>query len=82
MQASFRTIPEYSKVGRLNVINHYSILKQRMLSMLLETAEQHYGDLFNSNPEVFKNESLKYIAFYLGIIDTSLSRIRKKIIKK
>jgi len=50
--------------------------------MLLETAEQHYGDLFNSNPEVFKNESLKYIAFYLGIIDTSLSRIRKKIIKK
>jgi len=50
--------------------------------MLLETAEQRCGDLFNSNPEVLQNVSLKYIAFYLGIIDTSLSWIRKKIIKK
>ncbi len=82
MQTNFHTIPEFRELGRLNLINHYSILKQRMLSILQETAEQRYGDLINSNPEIIQNAPLKYIASYLGITDTSLSRIRKEFIKK
>lgn len=82
MQANFHAIPEFRDFGRLNIINQYSILKQRMLSMLKETAEQRYGDLINTNPEVLQNAPLKYIASYLGITDTSLSRIRKEFIKK
>jgi CRP-like cAMP-binding protein len=82
MQANFHAIPEFREFGRLNIINHYSILKQRMLSMLQETAEQRYGALINSNPEILQNVPLKYIASYLGITDTSLSRIRKEFIKK
>ena len=82
MQASFHTIPEFREFGRLNLINHYGTLKQRMLSMLQETAEQRYNDLNKSNPEILQNAPLKYIASYLGITDTSLSRIRKDFIKK
>jgi len=82
MQANFHTIPEFREFGRLNIINQYGILKQRMLSMLQETAEQRYINLINSNPEVIQNVPLKYIASYLGITDTSLSRIRKDFIKK
>jgi CRP-like cAMP-binding protein len=82
MQESFHTIPEFREFGRLNIINHYGILKQRMLSMLQETAEQRYANLINSNPEILQNAPLKYIASYLGITDTSLSRIRKEFIKK
>jgi CRP-like cAMP-binding protein len=82
MQANFHAIPEFREFGRLNIINHYGILKQRMLSMLQETAEQRYGALINSNPEILQNAPLKYIASYLGITDTSLSRIRKEFIKK
>ena len=82
MQESFHTIPEFREFGRLNIINHYGILKQRMLSMLQETAEQRYANLINSNPEILQNAPLKYIASYLGITDTSLSRIRKDFIKK
>ena len=82
MQESFHTIPEFREFGRLNIINHYSILKQRMLSMLQETAEQRYADLVNSNPEILQNAPLKHIASYLGITDTSLSRIRKGFAKK
>ncbi|MHB1921714.1 MAG: Crp/Fnr family transcriptional regulator [Chitinophagaceae bacterium] len=82
MQASFHTIPEYREFGRLHIINHYSILKQRMLSMVQQTAQQRYGDLINSNPEVLQNAPLKHIATFLGITDTSLSRIRKEWIKK
>jgi CRP-like cAMP-binding protein len=82
MQESFHTIPEFREFGRLNIINQYGILKQRMLSMLQETAELRYVNLINSNPEVIQNVPLKYIASYLGITDTSLSRIRKDLVKK
>jgi CRP-like cAMP-binding protein len=82
MQTSFHTYPEYREFGRLNIINHYGILKQRMLSMLQQTAEQRYNDLINLHPELLQNVPLKYIASYLGITDTSLSRIRKGFIKK
>ncbi|MBS0028020.1 Crp/Fnr family transcriptional regulator [Chitinophaga sp. 22321] len=82
MQASFHTIPEFREFGRLNIVNQYSILKERMLSMLQETAEQRYSHLINSSPEIFQDVPLKYIATYLGITDTSLSRIRKEFAKK
>ncbi|PSL44746.1 CRP-like cAMP-binding protein [Chitinophaga niastensis] len=82
MQTNFHTIPEFREFGRLNIINQFGILKQRMLSMLHETAEQRYGDLINSNPEILQNAPLKHIATYLGITDTSLSRIRKEFMKK
>jgi CRP-like cAMP-binding protein len=82
MQESFHTIPEFREFGRLNIVNQYSILKERMLSNLQETAEQRYNDLVHSNPEILQNVPLKYIASYLGIADTSLSRIRKEYIKK
>jgi CRP-like cAMP-binding protein len=82
MQVSFHTIPEFREFGRLNIINNYGILKQRMLSMLQETAEQRYSHLIHSNPEILQNAPLKNIASYLGITDTSLSRIRKEFIKK
>jgi CRP-like cAMP-binding protein len=82
MQTSFHTIPEFREFGRLNIVNNYSVLKERMLSNLQEPAEQRYSDLINSNPEILQNVPLKYIASYLGIADTSLSRIRKESLKK
>ena len=82
MQESFHTIPEFREFGRLNIINQYGALQQRMLSMLQQTAEQRYSDLVNAQPELLQHAPLKYIATYLGITDTSLSRIRKEFIKK
>lgn len=82
MQQSFHAMPEFREFGRLKLVNSYSILKQRMLSALQETAEQRYTDLINSSPEIFQHVPLKFIASYLGIADTSLSRIRKEFIKK
>ncbi|HEX9503151.1 MAG TPA: hypothetical protein VF974_02410 [Patescibacteria group bacterium] len=50
--------------------------------MITETAEERYAQLLISNPEIFKQVPLKNIATYLGITDTSLSRIRKELSKK
>ena len=82
MQVSFHSIPEFREFGRMKLINDYGLLKQRMLSMVQETAEERYANLIRSNPEIFISAPLKHIASYLGITDTSLSRIRAAFVKK
>lgn len=79
LQTCFHTIPEFREFGRMMLINNYSRLKERMLGMIQLTAEQRYERLVTSHTEIFQNAPLKYIASYLGITDTSLSRIRKDI---
>ncbi len=82
LQASFHGIPEFRELGRMMLINNYSQLKDRMLAMVQLTAEQRYLNLIESKPDIFQQVPLKMLATYLGITDTSLSRIRKDLAKK
>lgn len=81
VQKNFHGIPEFREFGRMMLITNYSILKDRMLGMIKDTAEERYLKLIKQNPEIFENVSLKIIASFLGITDSSLSRIRKKKLK-
>jgi CRP-like cAMP-binding protein len=78
----FHSMSEFREFGRSILVKGFSSLKIRMLSMITETAEQRYDALLKSNPEIFQHAALKHIASYLGITDTSLSRIRKEYAKK
>lgn len=78
----FHKLPEFREFGRSVLVKGFAALKARMLSMITETAEERYANLVNNNPEIFQHAPLKYIASYLGITDTSLSRIRKEFLKK
>lgn len=82
VQTNFHNIPEFREFGRMMLVTNYSILHQRMLGMIKDTAEIRYSKLMEKHPTIFQNVPLKMIASYLGITDTSLSRIRKKISKK
>jgi CRP-like cAMP-binding protein len=82
LQIIFHAMPEFREFGRTILVNSYTQLKERMLGMIQLTAEQRYATLIKTNPDIFQNASLKYIASYLGITDTSLSRIRKDFAKK
>jgi CRP-like cAMP-binding protein len=82
LQMIFHTMPEFREFGRTILINAIAGLKQRMLSTLHETAEERYSNLLLSNPEIFQHAPLKNIASFLGITDTSLSRIRKEFAKR
>jgi len=64
------------------LVKAFASLKVRMLSMITETAEERYEMLIKRNPEIFQFAPLKYIASYIGVTDTSLSRIRKEFAKK
>lgn len=78
----FHSLPEFREFGRSILVKGFSDLKIRMLSMITETAEERYEQLLKSSPEVFRHAPLKNIASYLGVTDTSLSRIRKELLKK
>jgi CRP-like cAMP-binding protein len=78
----FHTLPEFREFGRSILVKGFAALKVRMLSMITETAEQRYEALLKTNPEIFQQAALKHIASYLGITDTSLSRIRKEFAKR
>ena len=52
---------------------------KRELSLLNETAEQRYQNLFTEQSQLIKEIPLKYIASYIGITPQALSRIRKRI---
>jgi CRP-like cAMP-binding protein len=82
LQEVFHGIPEFREMGRMMLINNYSKLKDRMLAMIQLTAEQRYLNLIDSQPDIFQQVPLKMIASYLGITDTSLSRIRKELARK
>jgi CRP-like cAMP-binding protein len=81
VQKNFHTYPEFREFGRLMLVSNYSILHERMIDMIKNTAEQRYLKLLKKHPDIFKNVPLKIIASYLGVTDTSLSRIRKEISK-
>lgn len=78
----FHTIPEFREFGRAVLVKGFAALKVRMLTTITETAEERYALLLKSNPEIFQHASLKNIASFLGITDTSLSRIRKELSRK
>ncbi len=65
-------------IGRLTAERLFLIKSNREQSLLNESAEQRYFNLFNTRPELFESIPLKYIASYIGITPQALSRIRKK----
>jgi CRP-like cAMP-binding protein len=82
LQVLFHSIPEFREFGRMILVKGFISFKQRTLSLINETAEQRYESLIKTRPEIFQKAQLKYIASYLGITDTSLSRIRREVLNK
>ena len=52
---------------------------KRELSLLNDSAEQRYLNLFTEQPHLIRQISLKYIASYIGVTPQGLSRIRRRI---
>lgn len=66
-------------IGRLSCENLYLRKSKREISLLRDTAEQRYQNLFREQPYILEHISLKYIASFIGVTPQALSRIRKRI---
>jgi len=78
----FHALPSFRDFGRHTLVKNFSLLKARTLSMISQTAEQRYASLLEQWPEIFQYAQLKHVATYLGVTDTSLSRIRREFAKR
>ncbi len=75
-------IEAFREVGRTKLISNYFELKTHSVSIISDPAKDRYLNLIKQKPDIVQNVPLKQIATYLGITDTSLSRIRKEITDK
>lgn len=82
LNALFHARPEFREFGRAMLVRGFATLKIRMLATITEPAAARYESLLRASPEVVQHAPLRHIASYLGITDTSLSRIRKGLARK
>ena len=66
-------------LGRLSSERLFLIKSKREQSLLSDTAEERYLNLFKERPNIIKEIPLKFIASYIGVTPQALSRIRKRI---
>ncbi len=66
-------------IGRLTAERLFMLKSRREQSLLNETAEQRYFNLFKQRPELISVIPLKYVSSYIGVTPQALSRIRKRI---
>lgn len=78
-QELFHSIEAFREWGRSCLVQNFFGLKQRSLSMITDSAKDRYLYLQKTKPQVLLKAPLKHIATFLGITDTSLSRIRKSL---
>jgi CRP-like cAMP-binding protein len=80
-QVLYHSIKGLNEWGRAWMSESLFELKQRTISMITDSASERYKKLQNQHPQILQQAPLKFIASYLGITDTSLSRIRKELVK-
>ncbi|MDO7849697.1 Crp/Fnr family transcriptional regulator [Hymenobacter sp. M29] len=76
LNALFHARPEFREFGRSVLVHGFATLKSRMLAMITTSATERYEQLLKTAPEVLRHAPVKHVASYLGVTDTSLSRIR------
>ena len=78
-QELFNDISSYREQQRGLLVGSYFALKEHSISLIADEAKERYLRLLKTKPHIIQNVSLKHIATFLGVTDTSLSRIRKEI---
>lgn len=81
-QELYHKIEGYNEWGRAWMAQQLFDFKQKSLEMITLSAKERYLQILEKFPQVVQQAPLKYIATFLGITDTSLSRIRKEIAKE
>lgn len=78
----FHSSPEFREFARAIIVKEFVAHKKQSISLINKSAEERYRDLINNNEELFQHAQLKHIASFLGMTDTSLSRIRREYARK
>ena len=75
----FHNKPAFRDFGRAILVKKFIASQKRNYGMINKTAVERYQDLLVTRPKILKYSPLKYIASYLGVTDSTLSRLRKNL---
>jgi CRP-like cAMP-binding protein len=73
-----RELPEWLHLSREGAMQAMNQMIRKQTFLRLGSASDRYRYLVENQPNIVRHVSLKYIASYLGITQSSLSRIRKQ----
>ena len=79
LQLIYRETEVGNLIGRHASEQLFLNKSKRELSLLSNSAEQRYLNLFTEQPHLVREIPLKYLASYIGITPQALSRIRNRI---
>lgn len=79
LQQLFADVPAFEKFGRMLYETLLLQVKRRIQYRLRFDAQTRYQHLLDTQPELLRRVPLKYLASYLNVTDSTLSRIRRKI---
>lgn len=74
----FHAEPHFRELGRALLVRCHAKLHARTVAALHERADVRYAKLMKTSPDLILHAPLKQIASYLGVTDSSLSRIRRE----
>jgi CRP-like cAMP-binding protein len=82
LERLYKEIPLMNEFVRKILEQTLIQFQQSLNSFILDNPEERYTKLLTQNPELLQRVPHHMLATYLGITATSLSRIRKRILKK
>jgi len=77
-----REIKKWHEIEKSFILDYFIKEQTRMASYLAMSAEQRYAQLLQSSPDLILQVPLQYLASMLGMSAETLSRVRRKLIKK
>ncbi|WP_019507329.1 Crp/Fnr family transcriptional regulator [Pleurocapsa sp. PCC 7319] len=80
--AFFENAPDGQKFLRLVAEDLAFFLRDKLLSLFLDTPEERYLKLLKNEPELLQRLPQYYLASYLGIEPESLSRLKRRVYQK
>lgn len=78
----YRRYPKLETVSRKVMEKVFAEQQEMMSSYVTDTPEQRYVKLLKSRPDLFQKIPQYQIASYIGVKPESLSRIRKRLLRK
>lgn len=81
-ESLYKLFPKLETVSRKVMEKVFAEQQEIMSSYITDTAEQRYLKLLRSRPDLFQKIPQYQIASYVGVKPESLSRIRKRLLRK
>jgi CRP-like cAMP-binding protein len=81
-QELFESVPSFRETGRSQLVQSYFALKRHSLSLIADEAAVRYRRFTAEHSDLAQSVPLKHLSSYLGVTDTSLSRVRRELARQ